>query len=54
MEKQKREKLDKSLKIKAIEFYSGIGGFHYGLLLSGVNSIVIQAFDINLNANEIL
>jgi tRNA (cytosine38-C5)-methyltransferase len=38
---------------RALEFYSGIGGLHYGLRLSGWHGDVVQAFDINTNANDL-
>jgi tRNA (cytosine38-C5)-methyltransferase len=37
---------------KALEFYSGIGGFHYSVLLSEMPVEVVQAFDIHSFANE--
>jgi tRNA (cytosine38-C5)-methyltransferase len=41
-------------KVRALEFFSGIGGLHYGLCEAlGDNSEaeVVAAFDINQNAN---
>ena len=39
--------------LRALEFYAGVGGFHYGLLKSGVNADVVGSFDLNPTANEI-
>ncbi|KYQ89885.1 dnmA, DNA (cytosine-5-)-methyltransferase [Tieghemostelium lacteum] len=38
-------------ELRVLEFYSGIGGMHYGLLESKLKFKVIQSFDINTNAN---
>ncbi|KAM9984317.1 hypothetical protein ACTFIZ_003986 [Dictyostelium cf. discoideum] len=38
-------------QLRVLEFYSGIGGMHYGLQESGLDFQVIQSFDINTNAN---
>jgi len=40
------------MKKKALEFYSGIGGFHYSVLLSEFPIEVVQAFDIHIFANQ--
>ncbi|EGC34300.1 hypothetical protein DICPUDRAFT_153508 [Dictyostelium purpureum] len=37
-------------ELRVLEFYSGIGGMHYGLKESGVKFEVVQSFDINTNA----
>jgi tRNA (cytosine38-C5)-methyltransferase len=37
--------------LKVLELYSGIGGMHYALKLSGIQGQVIAAVDINPNAN---
>ena len=39
--------------LRALEFYAGVGGFHYGLLKSGVNADVVGSFDLNPTANKI-
>jgi tRNA (cytosine38-C5)-methyltransferase len=39
--------------IIAIEFFSGIGGLHYGLQYASQNSKVVAAFDTNTNANKV-
>ena len=39
--------------LRALEFYAGVGGFHYGLLKSGINADVVGSFDLNPTANEI-
>jgi site-specific DNA-cytosine methylase len=43
--------------LPVLEFYSGIGGFHFALLSSSRakerNSCVVQAFDINTNAIQV-
>ena len=36
-----------------MEFYAGVGGFHYGLLSSGFNADVVASFDLNPTANRI-
>ncbi|CAJ0604069.1 unnamed protein product [Cylicocyclus nassatus] len=41
------------MKIKAVEFYSGIGGMHYALREAFADSCVLAACDINTTANEI-
>jgi len=42
--------------LRVLEFYSGIGGFHFALRSSTRaqqrNAIVVQAFDVNRNANQ--
>ncbi|KAJ3035608.1 C-5 cytosine-specific DNA methylase [Rhizophlyctis rosea] len=37
--------------VRALEFFSGIGGLHYGLEFAHPNASVIAAYDINANAN---
>ncbi|KAI8812548.1 S-adenosyl-L-methionine-dependent methyltransferase [Cladochytrium replicatum] len=39
------------MSIRALEFFSGIGGLHYGFERSGATGEVVAAFDINPNAN---
>ena len=39
-------------KMNALEFFSGIGGMHYSLLLATKSFQVVAAFDINHNANQ--
>ena len=36
-----------------IEFYAGIGGFHYALLEAGVDATVVVSIDINTNTNAV-
>ncbi|XVE63522.1 hypothetical protein DITRI_Ditri07aG0026800 [Diplodiscus trichospermus] len=38
---------------RVLEFYSGIGGMRYSLMKAGVNSQVVEAFDINDKANDV-
>ncbi|KAJ2156543.1 hypothetical protein GGF46_005120 [Coemansia sp. RSA 552] len=39
--------------VVCLEFFSGIGGLHYGLRESGVHGRVAMAFDMNENANTV-
>ncbi|KAJ3268079.1 C-5 cytosine-specific DNA methylase [Terramyces sp. JEL0728] len=39
--------------LTVLDFYSGIGGFHFALKKLGYNVNVLQAFDMNLNANQV-
>ncbi|KAJ2742456.1 hypothetical protein GGI20_004471 [Coemansia sp. BCRC 34301] len=39
--------------IVCLEFFSGIGGLHYGLQQSGIPSRVAMSFDMNENANTV-
>ncbi|KAJ2718756.1 hypothetical protein GGI07_005606 [Coemansia sp. Benny D115] len=39
--------------LKCLEFFSGIGGLHYGLQASGIEGEVVMAFDMNENANTV-
>ncbi|KAJ2396451.1 hypothetical protein GGF41_008602, partial [Coemansia sp. RSA 2531] len=39
--------------IVCLEFFSGIGGLHYGLQLSGIRGKVVMSFDMNENANTV-
>ncbi|XVF88153.1 hypothetical protein PTKIN_Ptkin19aG0027300 [Pterospermum kingtungense] len=38
---------------RVLEFYSGIGGMRYSLMKAGVNSQIVEAFDINDKANDV-
>jgi tRNA (cytosine38-C5)-methyltransferase len=38
---------------KVLEFYSGIGGWHYALAASTLRCEVVGAFELNPNANEV-
>ncbi|KAG9324173.1 hypothetical protein KVV02_007402 [Mortierella alpina] len=38
--------------IRALEFFSGIGGLHFGFNASGVEGSVLESFDMNQQANE--
>ena len=40
-------------RLRAVEFYAGVGGFHYGLLRSEINADVVASFDLNPTANKI-
>jgi tRNA (cytosine38-C5)-methyltransferase len=40
-------------EIVAIEFFSGIGGLHYGLMKASPNAKVVAAFDTNTHANSV-
>ncbi|KAJ1937087.1 hypothetical protein EC988_007997, partial [Linderina pennispora] len=39
--------------VVCLEFFSGIGGLHYGFEQSGVPGTVAMAFDMNENANTV-
>ncbi|KAK9858386.1 hypothetical protein WJX84_004189 [Apatococcus fuscideae] len=39
--------------MRALEFYSGIGGMHYGLLVAKPDAEVVAAFDIDNVANDV-
>lgn len=39
--------------LKVVEFYAGIGGFHYALLESGIAGEVIASVDINTNTSKV-
>lgn len=39
--------------LRAVEFYAGVGGFHYGLLRSEAPADVVASFDLNPTANKI-
>ncbi|KAG0578428.1 hypothetical protein KC19_4G022000 [Ceratodon purpureus] len=39
--------------VRVLEFYSGIGGLRYSLQESGVEAVVVEAFDINEVANDV-
>ncbi|KAG0317679.1 C-5 cytosine-specific DNA methylase [Dissophora globulifera] len=38
--------------IRALEFFSGIGGLHFGFNASGTNGQVLESFDMNQQAND--
>ncbi|KAF9934571.1 C-5 cytosine-specific DNA methylase [Modicella reniformis] len=38
--------------IRALEFFSGIGGLHFGFNASGVRGEVLESFDMNQQAND--
>ncbi|KAL3819078.1 hypothetical protein ACJIZ3_004983 [Penstemon smallii] len=38
---------------RVLEFYSGIGGMRYSLMMAGVDAEVVEAFDINDVANDV-
>ena len=40
-------------RLRALEFYAGVGGFHYGLLRSGIDAEVVGSYDLNPTANRI-
>jgi tRNA (cytosine38-C5)-methyltransferase len=40
-------------RLRAVEFYAGVGGFHYSLLRSEISADVVTSFDLNPTANEI-
>ncbi|KAI7887527.1 S-adenosyl-L-methionine-dependent methyltransferase [Lichtheimia hyalospora FSU 10163] len=39
--------------VRCLEFFSGIGGLHYALNIAKINAIVVEAFDVNMIANEV-
>ncbi|KAI7829278.1 S-adenosyl-L-methionine-dependent methyltransferase [Kickxella alabastrina] len=41
------------MTIVCLEFFSGIGGLHYGLQSSGIDAQVAMSFDMNENANSV-
>ncbi|KAJ1792983.1 hypothetical protein LPJ59_004770 [Coemansia sp. RSA 2399] len=40
-------------QVVCLEFFSGIGGLHYGLQASGIDGRVAMSFDMNENANSV-
>ncbi|XP_071850909.1 tRNA (cytosine(38)-C(5))-methyltransferase-like isoform X2 [Apostichopus japonicus] len=40
-------------QLRVVEFYSGVGGMHYALILSEIPSTVVAAVDINEVANKV-
>ncbi|KAJ2552052.1 hypothetical protein EV175_003460 [Coemansia sp. RSA 1933] len=44
---------DEHDQVVCLEFFSGIGGLHYGLQASGVHGKVAMSFDMNENANSV-
>ncbi|KAI9500134.1 S-adenosyl-L-methionine-dependent methyltransferase [Coemansia spiralis] len=44
---------DTKKSIVCLEFFSGIGGLHYGLQESGIHGHVVMSFDMNENANSV-
>lgn len=40
-------------RLRALEFYSGIGGMHHALRLAAPNSEVVKAFEISDVANAV-
>lgn len=45
--------LCKSAKLKVVEFYAGIGGYHYALRESGVSGEIVASIDINTNTTRV-
>ena len=39
--------------LRVVEFYAGVGGYHYALLESGTCAEVVASVDINTNANKV-
>ncbi|KAI8093147.1 S-adenosyl-L-methionine-dependent methyltransferase [Halteromyces radiatus] len=39
--------------VRCLEFFSGIGGLHYGLNIAGINAQVVASFDVNEIANKV-
>ncbi|RKP19601.1 S-adenosyl-L-methionine-dependent methyltransferase, partial [Rozella allomycis CSF55] len=39
--------------LKCLEFFSGVGGWHLALTKAGLKFEILQAFDINENANQV-
>ncbi|KAG0326187.1 tRNA (cytosine-5-)-methyltransferase [Podila humilis] len=39
-------------EIRALEFFSGIGGLHHGFNASGIKGQVLESFDMNQQAND--
>lgn len=37
--------------LRVVEFYAGVGGFHFSLLQSKVKAIIVASIDINTNTN---
>eukprot|EP00959_Pyramimonas_sp_CCMP1952_P340053 7121987-Pyramimonas_sp.AAC.1 len=42
-----------AVPVRALEFYSGIGGMHYSLNRACKESAVLAAFDLNNVANDV-
>lgn len=40
-------------KLRVVEFYAGVGGWHCALQQSGVNAVIVAAIDINTTANQV-
>ena len=43
------EEEERRNELRALEFYSGIGGLHYSLLRARARATVVASFDINPN-----
>ena len=39
--------------VRIVEFYAGVGGWHYAMERSGLNTLVVAAVDINTTANKV-
>ena len=39
--------------LRALEFFSGVGGWHYALAASTLPCTVVGAFELNPNANAV-
>ena len=39
--------------LRVVEFYAGVGGFHWALKKAGVNAEVVASIDINTNTNAV-
>ena len=42
-----------AVPVRALEFYSGIGGMHYSLNRACKEGVVLAAFDLNNVANDV-
>ena len=40
-------------ELKVVEFYAGVGGWHFALKHSNIQARVVAAIDINTNANKV-
>ena len=42
-----------STPLRVMEFYAGVGGFHWALNMSGINAEIVASIDINTNTNSV-
>ena len=44
---------DASERVRAVEFFCGIGGFHYALQRADSAAVVVEALDLNPVGNDV-